>query len=93
MHLVPPAVFISSHQDVFSASGSEFDPFDQRRLQGDAEVVEGLQDATEGVQGGPVPQQSAVLIRPSCQGTLGQQGEPLRQEFVPAETVTRFGGK
>ena len=57
----------------------EGDALDQGGLQGDGEVVKGLQDADQGVDGSPLPQQSGVLIHPLDQGTFHQQGEPLRQ--------------
>lgn len=63
---------------------SEVDPLHQSRLQGDGELVERVQDAGEAVHGGTVPQQSALLVRPRCQGELGQEGEPLGEEPVPA---------
>lgn len=68
-----------------SLSGSEVNSFDQCSLQGDGEVIECVQDAGEGVYSSTVPQQSTFLVRPSCQGTLRQQGEPLREKPVPAK--------
>lgn len=65
-------------------SGSQVNPFNQRRLQGDGELVEGAEDAGEGVNGGAVPQQGAVLVHPGGQGKLSQQGEPVGQEPIPA---------
>lgn len=66
-------------------SGSEVNSFHQCSLQGDGELIECVQDAGEGVCGSAVTQQSTFLIRPRCQGTLCQQGEPLREKPVSAK--------
>lgn len=64
--------------------GSEVNSFDQCSLQGDAELIESVQYAGEGVDSSSVPQQRPLLVRPQCQRKLCQQWEPLREKPVPA---------
>lgn len=66
-------------------SGSEVNSFDQCSFQGNGKLIECVQDAGEGVHGSSVPQQSTFFVRPCCQVTLCQQGEPMREKPVPAK--------
>lgn len=63
--------------------GSEVNPFNQCCFQGDAELIQRLQNTTEGVHRRAISQQGSVLVCSSCQGTLWQQRKPLRQKPVP----------
>lgn len=58
--------------------------FDERSLQDDGEVLNGLQDADEGVDGHAVPQEGALFIHSGDGRTLGQQRDPLREQAIPA---------
>lgn len=72
-----------SDRGLNSGSGSELDSFNQRRLQGDGELIQRVQDARKGADSSTIPKQSAVLVHPPCQGQLCQEGEPVGEKPVP----------
>lgn len=57
--------------------------FDERALEDEGEVLDGLQDADEGVDGHAVPQEGALFVHPGDGRALGQQRDPLGEQAVP----------
>ena len=55
-----------------AAVGLEVHPLDQGSLQGDGELVEGVEDTGESVDGGTIPDQRWLLVLNSRQVALGQ---------------------
>lgn len=61
---------------------SDVDSFDKRCLQGDVELLQGLQHPDQRIHQRVILNQSYVLIHLGCDGAVCKQGNPVVQKVV-----------
>lgn len=67
-----------------TGSRSDADTFDERSLQGDVELLQGLEHSDQRVDQRPVLDQRRLLVHLGRDGAVGEQRDPVMQQMVPA---------